>query len=52
MSAEYGATGKQKDVTKALQKLASDVQLISLPSPSYSAAFGGDPRRARPSNCT
>jgi HEAT repeat protein len=43
VSAEYGATGKQKDVTKTLQKLASDVQLVSLPSPSYVAAFGGDP---------
>ena len=43
VSAEYGATGKQKDVTKTLKKVASDVQLVSLPSPSYVAAFGGDP---------
>jgi hypothetical protein len=43
VSAEFGASGKQKDVTKILQKQATDVQLISLPSPSYVAAFGGDP---------
>jgi HEAT repeat protein len=43
VSAEFGASGKQKDVTKAVQKLATDQQLISLPSPSYVAAFSGDP---------
>jgi HEAT repeat protein len=43
VSAEYGAGDKRKDVTKALQKAASDVQVIALPSPSYSTAFGGDP---------
>jgi len=43
VSAEYGAPGKQKDVTQAVQKAATDLQLISLPSPSYVAAFGGDP---------
>jgi hypothetical protein len=30
-------------VTKILKKHASDVQVISLPSPSYVATFGGDP---------
>jgi len=40
---EYGAGANQKDVTKPLQKQASDVQLILLPSPNYSTAFEGDP---------
>jgi hypothetical protein len=43
VKAEYGATAKQKDVTKILKKQATDVQLIPLPSPSYTASFGGDP---------
>jgi HEAT repeat protein len=43
VKAEYGAAGKQKDVTKTLQKLLTGVQLILLPSPSYTASFGGDP---------
>jgi len=43
VSASYGAGDKKKDVTKTLQGLAKDTQLISLPSPSYVAAFGGDP---------
>jgi HEAT repeat protein len=43
VSAEYGAPGKQKDVTKTLQKLATDSQYVALPSPSYAAAFAGDP---------
>src|SRR5262249_22971373 len=43
VSAEYGAPGKQKDVTKVVQKAATDLQVISLPSPSYVTAFGGDP---------
>jgi hypothetical protein len=41
--AEYGAGASQKDVTAALQKQVRDVPLVSLPSPSYSASFGGDP---------
>jgi HEAT repeat protein len=48
VSAQYGAAGKDKDVTKTLQKLATDQQLISLPSPSYTAAFGGDPALGTP----
>jgi hypothetical protein len=48
VSAEYGAPGKQKDVTKTLQKLASDTQFVALPSPSYAAAFGGDPAPGTP----
>jgi HEAT repeat protein len=43
VKAEYGAGAKQKDVTKTLQKQLAGVQMISLSSPSYSAAFGGDP---------
>jgi HEAT repeat protein len=43
VKAEYGAPAKQKDVTKTLQKQATDLQLIPLPSPSYTASFGGDP---------
>ncbi|HXY35497.1 MAG TPA: HEAT repeat domain-containing protein, partial [Planctomycetaceae bacterium] len=43
VSASYGAGDKKKDVTKTLQKLAGDVQLITLPSPSYATVFGGDP---------
>jgi hypothetical protein len=43
VKAEYGAPAKQKDVTKLLQKQATDLQLIALPSPSYTASFGGDP---------
>ena len=42
--AENQHTGaKQKDVTDALQKQVRDLPLITLPSPSYSASFGGDP---------
>jgi hypothetical protein len=43
IKAEYGAGAKQKDVTEALQRQVRDVPLITLPSPSYSASFGGDP---------
>lgn len=43
IKAQYGAGDKQKDVTEALRKQVRDLPLISLPSPSYSASFGGDP---------
>jgi HEAT repeat protein len=43
IKAEYGAGTKQKDVTEALQQHVRDLPLITLPSPSYSASFGGDP---------
>lgn len=43
VKAEYGTSAKQKDVTKMLQKQVAGSQLISLPSPSYAASFGGDP---------
>jgi HEAT repeat protein len=43
IKAEYGAGAKQKDVTETLKQHAGDMPLISLPSPSYSASFGGDP---------
>jgi hypothetical protein len=43
IKAEYGAGTKQKDVTETLQKQVRDLPLITLPSPSYSASFGGDP---------
>ncbi len=40
--AEYGSGATQKDVTAAIQKQASDKQLILLPS-TYNDLFGGDP---------
>lgn len=43
IKAEYGAGDKQKDVTETLKQHAGDLPLITLPSPSYSASFGGDP---------
>ena len=43
IKAEYGAGANQKDVTETLQKQVRDLPLITLPSPSYSASFGGDP---------
>jgi hypothetical protein len=43
IKAQYGAGDKQKDVTEALQKQVRELPLITLPSPSYSASFGGDP---------
>jgi len=43
IKAEYGAGGKQKDVTKILQRHVGGLRLIPLPSPKYNAAFGGDP---------
>ena len=43
VKAEYGAGAAQKDVTETLRKQLADLQLITLPSSSYNAAFGGDP---------
>jgi HEAT repeat protein len=43
IKAEYGAGDKQKDVTEALKRQVRDAPLITLPSPSYSTSFGGDP---------
>jgi HEAT repeat protein len=43
VKADYGTLAKQKDVTKLLQKQVSDVQIVLLPSPSYTTSFGGDP---------
>jgi hypothetical protein len=43
VKAEYGAGATQKDVTEALRQHVRDLPLITLPSPSYSASFGGDP---------
>jgi HEAT repeat protein len=43
VKAEYGAGTQQKDVTEVLQRQVRDVPLITLPSPSYSTSFGGDP---------
>lgn len=43
IKAEYGAGANLKDVTGLLQKQAGDLPLITLPSPSYNASFGGDP---------
>jgi hypothetical protein len=43
IKAEYGAGTTQKDVTEALQRQVRDLPIITLPSRSYSASFGGDP---------
>ena len=43
LKAEYGAGDKIKDVTTILRKHVHDFPVIVLPSPSYSATFGGDP---------
>jgi HEAT repeat protein len=43
VKAQYGASTKQVDVTALLRKQAGELALISLASPSYNAAFGGDP---------
>ena len=43
LKAEYGAGAGVKDVTTILRKHVHDFPVIVLPSPSYSAAFGGDP---------
>jgi len=43
VKAEYGAGATQKDVTEALQRQVGELPLISLPAPSYTASFGGDP---------
>jgi len=43
IKAEFGAGTKQKDVTDTLQQRVGNLPLISLPSPSYSKSFGGDP---------
>lgn len=43
VKAEFGAGANQKDVTALLKKHAGDLPIITLPSESYNAAFGGDP---------
>jgi HEAT repeat protein len=43
VKAEYGAGAVQKDVTAVLQQRAGGLPLVTLPSPSYNASFGGDP---------
>src|SRR5262249_11394907 len=43
VKAEYGAGAQQKDVTQSLKQHVSSLPLIALPSPNYSASFGGDP---------
>ena len=43
VKATYGAGDQQRDVTKDLKKFAGSLPLITLPSPSYNASFGGDP---------
>jgi HEAT repeat protein len=42
VSAKYGADGKMKDVTGALQAATGDIPLIVLSEP-YNTVFGGDP---------
>jgi len=48
VKAEYGAGSNQRDVTEALRKLAGDLPMIALPSPSFNATFGGDPAPGTP----
>jgi len=43
LKAEYGADDKFTDVTATLKPLARDFPVITLPSDSYNASFGGDP---------
>ncbi len=43
IKAQYGAGAKQKDVTEILRKHVGGLPLITLPSPQYNSAFGGDP---------
>ncbi len=43
IKAEYGAGSNLKNVTAVLRKRAGDSLLITLPSASYNASFGGDP---------
>jgi hypothetical protein len=43
VKAQYGAGSTQKDVTAVLRKRAGDLPLITLPSASFNASFGGDP---------
>jgi hypothetical protein len=43
IKAEYGAGSNQKNVTDVIRKQAGELPLISLPSSSYNASFGGDP---------
>lgn len=43
VKAEYGAGSTQRDVTATLQKLTSDLPVITLDTANYNAAFGGDP---------
>ncbi len=43
VKAQYGSGATQRDVTETVQKQAGDLPLITLPSSSFNAAFGGDP---------
>ena len=43
VKAEFGAGAQQKDVTEVLRKHVGDWPLISLPEPTYAAAFGEPP---------
>lgn len=43
IKAEYGSGDTQRDVTEVFTKLAPETQFITLPSPNYNEAFGGDP---------
>ncbi len=52
IKAQYGAGAKQKDVTGELQQLVGNLPLITLPSPSYNASFGGDPTPGTPKQLT
>ncbi|MCA9213786.1 MAG: hypothetical protein KDB27_12015 [Planctomycetales bacterium] len=41
--ATYGAGEQQKDVTKVVKDSVGKLPIVTLPSPSFNQAFGGDP---------
>ncbi|HEY4260639.1 MAG TPA: hypothetical protein VGM98_10775, partial [Schlesneria sp.] len=43
VKAEYGDGKTSRDVTQALQRQIGDLQLVTLPKPTYNGSFGGDP---------
>ena len=43
IKAEYGAGKRQNDATEALRRQVGEWPIVALPSPRYSANFGGDP---------
>jgi hypothetical protein len=52
IKAEYGAGHKVKDVTGVIRGSKRIYAMIVLPSPGYSASFGGDPVQGSPKKLT